>query len=200
MGIPCDVAGVARTQRSLDRLLSISAQLVNRRLGDWSLTFANPTQVVPKRCIQIPLQIISTDPGCAVPVTHATSPSTTIRIAMTQHSKLLTTALIRYTISAVAFTLFHIVSSPQTPDNGLRFFVKSKYVLWRFVMVNVLTSCRKHPFYLNGRVVFLIFSQIVHGLLFLLRNVLLGRSVIGWKPANSVSPTVLPLVGFPDTS
>ena len=61
-------------------------------------------------------------------------------------------------------------------------------------MVNVLTSCRKHPLYLNGRVVFLIFSQIVHGLLFLLRNVLLGRSVIGWKPSNSVSPTVLPLV------
>ena len=63
-------------------------------------------------------------------------------------------------------------------------------------MVNVLTSCRKHPFYLNGRVVFLIFSQIFHGLLFLLRNVLLGRSVIGWKPTNSVSPTVLPLIEF----
>ena len=62
-------------------------------------------------------------------MTHATSPSTMLRIAMTQHSKLLTTALIRYTISAVAFTLFHILSSPQTPNGGLRFFVKSKYVL-----------------------------------------------------------------------
>ena len=58
-------------------------------------------------------------------------------------------------------------------------------------MVNVLTSRRKHPFYLDGRVVFLIFSQIVHGVLFLLRNILLGRSVIGWKPSNSVSPVVL---------
>lgn len=61
-------------------------------------------------------------------------------------------------------------------------------------MVNALTSCRKHPFYLDGRVVFLFFSQIVHGALFLLRNVLLGRSVVGWRPSNSVSPTVTPLV------
>ena len=118
---------------------------------------------------------------------------------MTQHSKLLTTALIRYTISAVAFTLFHILSSPQTPNGGLRFFVKSKYVLWEFTILNVLTSCRKHPLYLNGRVVFLIFSQIVHGLLFLLRNVLLGRSVIGWKPTNSVSPLSHRSWCFPNT-
>ncbi|KAF9653627.1 hypothetical protein BDM02DRAFT_3226294 [Thelephora ganbajun] len=106
-----------------------------------------------------------------VPVTHATSPSTTIRNAMTQHSKILTTALIYYTTSAVAFTFFHVISSPRTNDGDLRFFVKSK----------------KHPFYLNGRVVFLFFSQIVHGVLFLLRNVLLGRSIIGWRPSNSRS-------------
>jgi hypothetical protein len=43
-------------------------------------------------------------------------------------------------------------------------------------------------------VVFLFFSQIVHGVLFLLKNILLGRSVIGWKPSNSVSPTALLLV------
>jgi len=59
---------------------------------------------------------------------------------MTQHSKLLTATLIRYTISAVAFTLFHIVSSPQTPNGTLRFFVKSKYAFWEIAMVNVLTS------------------------------------------------------------
>ncbi|KAF9788124.1 nucleoporin protein Ndc1-Nup [Thelephora terrestris] len=105
------------------------------------------------------------------PVTHSTSPSTTIRNATTQRSKILTTALICYITSAVAFTFFHVISSPQTPNGGLRFFVKSK----------------KHPFYLNGRVVFLFFSQIVHGVLFLLRNVLLGRSVIGWRPHNSQS-------------
>lgn len=46
---------------------------------------------------------------------------------------------------------------------------------------------KKHPFYLNGRVVFLFFSQIVHGVLFLLRNVLLGRSITGWRPTHSRS-------------
>lgn len=44
--------------------------------------------------------------------------------------------------------------------------------------------------------VFLFFSQIVHGVLFLLRNVLLGRSVIGWKPRSSVSPAISSTVGL----
>lgn len=131
---------------------------------------------------------------CTVPVIHATSPSTTIRNAMTQHSKILTTTLICYMTSAVAFAFFHVISSTQTPNSSLRFFVKSKYVLPVFGVVNVLTSRRKHPFYLDGRVVFLFFSQIVHGVLFLLRNVLLGRSVIGWKPRNPVSPAISPIV------
>lgn len=52
-----------------------------------------------------------------------------MRNAMTQHSKVLTTALICYTTSAVAFAFFHVLSSPQTSNGGLRFFVKSKYVL-----------------------------------------------------------------------
>lgn len=129
MGDSRGVEDVARTRRYLDRPLSAPARLVNRCLDSWSVTLANPAQVVSERCVRIPLQVISTDPGCAVPVIHATSPSTTIRNAMTQNSKILTTSLICYTTSAVAFTFFHIISSPQTSDGGLRFFVKSKYVL-----------------------------------------------------------------------
>ena len=75
-----------------------------------------------------------------VPVIHATSPSTTIRNAMTQHSKILTTALICYTTSAVAFTFFHVISSQQTSNGEFRFFVKSKFVLLVFRVVNMLTS------------------------------------------------------------
>ena len=79
-----------------------------------------------KGTFENPLQYTPIDPGCAVPAIHATSPSTTIRSAMTQHSKILTTTLICYTTSAVAFTFFHVLSSSQTPDGSLRFFVKSK--------------------------------------------------------------------------
>jgi hypothetical protein len=140
MVVPRGMENVAGTERYLDRLLSAPAQLVNWRLGGWSLTLINPAQVVSKRCVRAPFQSILINPGCIVPVIHATSPSTTIRNAMTQHSKILTTALICYTTSAVAFTFFHVISSQQTPNGGLRFFVKSKFVLSSFKVVNVLTS------------------------------------------------------------
>ena len=129
MGVPRGMENVARTQRCLDHLLSAPTQLVNRRLGGWGVTLINLAQVVSQRCVRNPSQPIPVDQGYTAPVIHATSPSTTIRNAMTQHSKILTTALICYTTSAVAFTFFHVISSSQTPNGGLRFFVKSKYVL-----------------------------------------------------------------------
>lgn len=128
MGVPRGMEDVARTQRCLDRILSAPTQLVNRRLGGWSVTLIDPAQVVSERCVRNPLQPIPIDPGYAEPVIYATSPSTTIRNAMAQHSKILTTALICYTTSAVAFTFFHVISFSQTPNGGLRFFVKSKCV------------------------------------------------------------------------
>lgn len=128
MGVPRGMENVARTKRYLDRLLSAPAQLVNWRLGGWSFTFINPPQVVSKRCVRAPLQPTSINPESVVPVIHATSPSTTIRNAMTQHSKILTAALVCYTTSAVAFTFFHVISSQQTSNGGFRFFVKSKFV------------------------------------------------------------------------
>ena len=140
VGDPRGMENVAGTERYLDRLLSAPAQLVNWRLGGWSFTLINPAQVVSKRCFRASLESISINPGCVVPLIHATSPSTTIRNAMTQHSKILTTALICYTTSAVAFTFFHIISSQQTSNSGFRFFVKSKFVLPAFKVVNVLTS------------------------------------------------------------
>ena len=138
--VPRGVEDVVRTKRYLDHLLSAPARLVNWRLGGWSVTLVNPAQIIPKRCVQVPPHSIQTDPGCLVPLTHATSPSTTIRNAMTQHSKILTTALICYTASAVAFTFFHVISSPQTPNSALRFFVKSRYALPTSGVMIVLTS------------------------------------------------------------
>jgi len=128
MGVPRGMENVARTKRRLDRLLSAPARLVNWRLGGWSVALINPAQVVSKRCVRAPLQSTPINSECVVPVIHATSPSTTIRNAMTQHSKILTTALVCYTTSAVAFTFFHVISSQQTANGGFRFFVKSKFV------------------------------------------------------------------------
>lgn len=187
--------GLPRAERYLDDLLSTPTRLVNWRMCGWSFALIGPAPVASKRCVRVPLRFISIDPGCVVPIIRATSPSTTIRNAMTQYPRILTAALVCYTISATAFAFFHVISSSYTPNGGFRFFVKSKFVVPAFRVVNVLTSRRKHPFYLNGRVVFLLFSQIVHGILFPLRNVLHGRSITGWKPSSSVSPTVYVITG-----
>ena len=92
-----------------------------------------------KRTFQFPCHLSQLNWNFAVPVTHATSPSTTLRNAMSQHSNVLTTALICYTTSAVTFTFFHVISSPKTPNGGLHFFVKSKYVLRTFANQDALT-------------------------------------------------------------
>ena len=140
VGVPRGMESVAGAERYLDHPLSAPAQLVNWRLGGWSSTLINLAQVVSKRCVRVLLQSIPIDPGRAVPVIHATSPSATIRNAMAQYPKILTAALVCYTSSAVAFAFFHVISSPQTPSDRFRFFVKSKFVLPAFRVMNALTS------------------------------------------------------------
>lgn len=108
-------------------------------MGGWSVTLIDPAQVVFKMYVELSCNLPQLIWNLTVPVTHANSPSTMLRDAMSQHSKILTTALICYTTSATAFMFFHVISSPKTPNGGLRFFVKSKYALPEFLMMNVLT-------------------------------------------------------------
>lgn len=62
MGVPRGMEDDARTEQCLDRLLSVQAQLVNRRMGGRGVTIINPAQVVSKRCVRYPSQSTSNDP------------------------------------------------------------------------------------------------------------------------------------------
>ncbi|KAG1726683.1 nucleoporin protein Ndc1-Nup [Suillus lakei] len=56
--------------------------------------------------------------------------------------------------------------------------------------LNVFVKSRKHPYYLNGRLLFLILAQLWLAASFLLRNIMLDRFVFRWtKPLN---PSELP--------
>lgn len=52
--------------------------------------------------------------------------------------------------------------------------------------LNVFVKSRKHPYYLNGRLLFLVLAQLWLAASFLLRNIMLDRFVFKWtKPLNS---------------
>lgn len=80
-----------------------------------------------------------------------------------------------YVLSAAAFTVLHVLLTKGEPKLSL--FVKS----------------RKHPYYLNGRFLFLALSQFTCASAFLLRHVMIDRFVVRWppvtiKPATEMEP------------
>ncbi|KZP26794.1 hypothetical protein FIBSPDRAFT_918061 [Athelia psychrophila] len=88
----------------------------------------------------------------------ASSPSKTLQIALSKPTTL--RALLTYVTSAILVTLTHIFAAYfENNDPHLRVFVRS----------------RKHPYYLNGRFVFLVGTQVTLALVFLLRNIMLDR-------------------------
>ncbi len=96
-----------------------------------------------------------------------------------------------YAGSALLLTVLHIiVSYVYEPTIGsdprLTIFVKSKSV---FPLASIVTSLiiitRKHPYYLNGRTLFLVTSQVSLGCLYILRNALMDRSSVRWTSSLS---------------
>lgn len=88
-------------------------------------------------------------------------------------------AFLVYTASALVLLIVHILLSyvVESTDPKLRLFVKS----------------RKHPYYLNGRLIFIIISQFVTAIVYGIRNVLLDRFAFRWRIAaqnNVTSPKV----------
>ncbi|KAG5716381.1 Nucleoporin NDC1 [Termitomyces sp. T112] len=77
-----------------------------------------------------------------------------------------TNSTLTYALSAVAALVLHVGISYVSGNGaqGLTIFVKSK----------------KHPFYLNGRLLFVVLSQIFVALAFSLRNITLDRFVFRW--------------------
>ncbi|KAI0946721.1 hypothetical protein AcW1_010106 [Taiwanofungus camphoratus] len=99
--------------------------------------------------------------------TPASSPSKMFRNALTKRST--PYALLTYIASAIALTMVHVFmtytyESTTSRSSRLSFFVKSK----------------KHPYYLNGRVLYLLSSQLAFACTYLLRNILLDRFVVRW--------------------
>ncbi|KAF8879244.1 nucleoporin protein Ndc1-Nup [Infundibulicybe gibba] len=91
----------------------------------------------------------------------STSPSHTLRTALSKPNNIPLLAI--YTASAILsiFLCFH--------DDRIGLFVKS----------------RKHPYYLNGRVLFLGLSQVTVASCFLLRNIIMDRFTFRWSLVSS---------------
>ncbi|EPS94314.1 hypothetical protein FOMPIDRAFT_1153315 [Fomitopsis schrenkii] len=104
--------------------------------------------------------------------TSASSPSKMFSAALVKRST--TCALVTYLASGVALAVVHMFLAniyEPSPSGHPRFslFVKS----------------RKHPYYLNGRVLYMLFSQAVLASAYLLRTVLLDRFAVRWTQVPS---------------
>jgi nucleoporin NDC1 len=97
---------------------------------------------------------------------------------------------------AMLITILHtwMAYTYEAQDPHLTVFVKSKCVpdlpgtvVWRLIYL-----LRKHPYYLNGRFLFLLFSQFTMLCGCFLRNILLDRFVFRWSLASSSSVTQWP--------
>ncbi|KAJ3479451.1 hypothetical protein NLI96_g9046 [Meripilus lineatus] len=118
--------------------------------------------------------------------TNAASPSQSFQSALKKNAT--SRLILTYISSAAALTVLHIVLSyacePFGSDPRLTIFVKS----------------RKHPYYLNGRSLFLITSQVFVACVYLLRNTLKDRTVVRWtsslsEPSDHTSP-LIPMASF----
>lgn len=68
------------------------------------------------------------------------------------------------------------------PNARLTIFVKSRSVSHYFIRVHVVHCLhqRKHPYYLNGHLIYVLLSQVVVAIACLLRCVLLDRFAVRW--------------------
>ncbi|EFI26696.1 hypothetical protein CC1G_15467 [Coprinopsis cinerea okayama7 len=110
--------------------------------------------------------------------TPATSPHASLKAALSKSST--KPALFTYLASATILVVVHAVlayalESGSRGDPRLSLYVKS----------------RKHPHYLNGRLLFLIFSQAAVCLSFLFRNMLRDRFAYRWVSMSSAAPSTL---------
>ncbi|EKM75430.1 hypothetical protein AGABI1DRAFT_116372 [Agaricus bisporus var. burnettii JB137-S8] len=105
--------------------------------------------------------------------TTTTSPASSLATALAKPS--IRRALGVYASSAITLVLIHTAMAYglEKVDPKLGFFVKS----------------RKHPHYLNGRFIFLVISQLVVGLSYGFRSVMLDRFAFKWNIASQKDET-----------
>ncbi|KDQ51846.1 hypothetical protein JAAARDRAFT_210825 [Jaapia argillacea MUCL 33604] len=106
--------------------------------------------------------------------TPSPSPSKLLRTALSKPSAV--PSLVTYGASAILLTLLHVfvAYANESTDPRLTVFVKS----------------RKHPYYLNGRFLYLLLSQIFLACSFLVRNAMLDRFVVKFNllPSSPSTP------------
>ncbi|GLB40861.1 putative nucleoporin protein Ndc1-Nup [Lyophyllum shimeji] len=85
-----------------------------------------------------------------------------------------TRSFVVYAISAVVALALHIgiLYANRSTTQGLGIFVKSK----------------KHPYYLNGRLLFMLLTQLSTAMVFTFRNITLDRFVFRWERVSAQSP------------
>ncbi|KAH7915514.1 nucleoporin protein Ndc1-Nup [Hygrophoropsis aurantiaca] len=102
--------------------------------------------------------------------TPASTPSTAIKNAFAK--SVVQRAFMIYTASAILLTSLYLgTASLGLGEDKLTIFVKSK----------------KHPYYLNGRFIFLVSAQIWLAATFLIRNIMLDRFVFRWSKVSDAS-------------
>ncbi|KIK76962.1 hypothetical protein PAXRUDRAFT_835155 [Paxillus rubicundulus Ve08.2h10] len=104
----------------------------------------------------------------------ASSPSKTMASGMAKSGTRRSIAI--YIVSAIILLSLNLISTSSDRDMHLGVFVKS----------------RKHPYYLNGRLIFLVLSQLWLSVSFALRNIMLERFIFRWSRAPSLDAPFMP--------
>ncbi|KAK0451294.1 nucleoporin protein Ndc1-Nup [Desarmillaria tabescens] len=97
---------------------------------------------------------------------HSTSktPLKTLQNALAKQST--RSAFLVYLSSAIIATLLHVSMARMSKSNDPR--------------LSVFVKSKKHPYYLNGRLVFLLTSQVIVACCSILRNIMMDRFVFRW--------------------
>ncbi|EMD32361.1 hypothetical protein CERSUDRAFT_118729 [Gelatoporia subvermispora B] len=141
-------------------------------LSPWTLSFAAVFW-----CLGVVPVVVVRKNYLTVTPTASLSPSTVFQSTLTKTST--PPALLAYLCSSTLVTFMYIFmtyvyGSSSSEDRHLSFFVKSK----------------KHPYYLNGRVLYLISSQMVISAAYFFRNALLDRFVVHWTELSTTTNPV----------
>ncbi|KAK0443401.1 nucleoporin protein Ndc1-Nup [Desarmillaria tabescens] len=83
-------------------------------------------------------------------------------------------AFLVYLSSAIIATLLHVSMARMSKSNDPR--------------LSVFVKSKKHPYYLNGRLVFLLTSQVIVACCSILRNIMMDRFVFRWPSSFNQTP------------
>ena len=99
-------------------------------------------------------------------------------------------ALFTYLASSLSIVALHILitsayDATADPHSRVSLFVKSRRVhrLSLYLPRSLTIYCRKHPYYLNGHLIYIVLSQAFVAWACLLRCLLLDRFAVRWGPA-----------------